>query len=150
MEAFTSVAAGCSGPEDPALDIWKLSWNTGELSVANQVQIAPHSDLREVWRQGAQFVATQVQTASHSDLPKVWRQGAECVVTQVQISSAQDVSKGLWEFSNLAGAQVPVHQQSIGIKTAAPEDLLAICSRADELDFPGHDLSRGAVLATTE
>ena len=87
VEALTSVAAGCSGPVDGALHIWKLSWNTGELWVALQVQISSHSDLLEVWRQGAEVVAMQAQTTSHSDLIKVWRQGAQAVVIQVQIAS---------------------------------------------------------------
>ena len=87
VEAFTSVAAGCSGPGDGALHIWKVSWNASELWVASQVQISSHSDLIEVWRQAAQFVAIQGQVSSYPDLLKVWRQGAEFVATQVQISS---------------------------------------------------------------
>ena len=144
MAAFTLVAASCSGPEDAALHIWKLSWNTGELCVATQEQISSHSDLVKVWRQGAKFVEIQVQISSHSDLIEVWRQAAEFVeiqvqntshrqvakpqrqrfqliASQVQMPSAQDVSKGLREFSKVAVVQVPVLQQSIGIKVAAYE-----------------------------
>ena len=38
---------------------------------------------------------------------------------KVQIPTAQEVSKGLWEFSDPAAAQVPAHHQSIGIEVAA-------------------------------
>ena len=102
-----------------ALDIWKLSWNTGELwvlefderagileFVATQDQISSHSDLLEVWRQEAQFVATQDQISSHSDLLEVWRQGAQFVATQFQITSHRQVAKPQRQRFQLIATQV--------------------------------------------
>ena len=127
-----SVAAGCSGPDDPALYIWKLSWNTGKLWVASQVQMSSHSDLIEVWRQAAEFGETQAQITSHRQVAKPQRQRFQVIEIQVQIPSAQDVSKGLWEFSNVAGAQVPDLQQSIGIKAAATEHYVPVRIRIQD------------------
>merc|ERR1740117_1896419 len=134
-KAFTSVAADCSAPGDPALHIWKLSWNPGELWVAMQDQNSSHSDLLEVWRQAAQFVVIQEQTASHCQVAEAPRKKFQLIASQAQNSSAQDCSKGLWKFSNLAEGQVPVRQQSIGIEGAALEHSVPVCVR-----IQGHEL----------
>merc|ERR1711865_340691 len=97
-----------------------------------------------------QLVGSQQQIPTHLQLAEICRERFQQVAIQIQSPSAHQSAERPRQHTDVAIVQFPVHQQPILVKIEACDHPLSIYVRIDSDYVPSQDLSRLAMLASTE